>query len=1683
MSSIARCATVVFVDASTPDYQTLIAGIHPDTDVYILNAEQDGIQQITTYLAGRSNISSVHIVSHGSGGSLHLGSTVLNSSTLEHYSAALQSWSAALTDDADILLYGCNIAKGEGSAFVQQLAALTGADLAASTNLTGRAAHGGDWTLEYTTGSIEAGNPFNPDTLNQYLGTLAAFTAGSIVVLRIGDGSAALTSAATAVFLDEYDTSGNLLQSIPLPTAVSGSNRRLTLSGTSLSQGSLTLSVDGQFLTVAGYDAAVGTPNVQNTSSNTVNRVVARINGNGDIDTSTRISDGFNQGELRGVITTDGTAFWVAGISSNNSGGVRYVSYGSAGTSTQLTTPDRAARALGIYDGQLYLTATGGGFVGLNTVGTGTPTSGSQTLTLRASMSSTNNPYEFVMLDRDVSIAGVDTLYIADHSTHATSASTRGIHKFSFDGTNWVSRGRYDVDQFIGLTGKVVGSTVELFATQGTGTGNALVKIVDSAAFNQNISGSLTTLATAGTNQTFRGVAFSPSAVVNLPPVANNGALTTDEDNEFFGTLSGSDPEGAGLTYSIVNQPANGTVTITNAATGAYTFTPNANFNGSDAFTFRVNDGVNNSSIATVTVTVNPVNDAPMAVNLIISANEDEEISSGFLLGLDADGDTLTYEIVTAPTKGVVMITNTTTGAFTYTPNANANGADSFTYRVFDGTVYSIPATVTVAIAPVNDAPTASDIVVNTDEDVATSGFLLGSDVDGDALTYQIVTAPTKGVVTITNAATGAFTYTPNANANGADSFTYRVFDGTVYSSPATVTVAIAPVNDAPTASGIIVNTDEDVATSGFLLGADVDGDALTYQIVTAPTKGVVTITNAATGAFTYTPNANANGADSFTYRVFDGTVYSSPATVTVAIAPVNDAPQVSNSNLTTTRNQPQSGTISATDIDGDTLTYSVVTAPANGTLTSFDAATGAFTYLPNAGYVGSDSFSFQANDGSGAPNALSNVATVNITVNFGNNVPIANSSSQTTNEDVAVSGMLSGTDGDNDPLTYAIVTGPSQGSITAFDSSTGAFTYTPNANANGSDSFSFRVFDGYAESDPVTVTITITPVNDVPVANAATLSTRTGKTETGVLTATDVEGDPLSFSLVSPPANGTVMIINAQTGEYTYTPNAGFSGSDSFTFRANDGTDDSAPATISITVGPNSAPIANNGSLTTRANVDKAGMLVATDPDGDLILFSIVTAPSHGTVVITNTATGAYVYTPNPGYSGTDSFTFRANDGIFDSAPGTVSVVVAANQAPALTSPLPRRDVTEKQLFTAQIPVNAFVDPDGDSLTYAATLADGSPLPAWLTFNPASRTFSGTPTSAHVGTIALRVVATDPSGAQGEGTFTLTVLNVNDAPVLQKPISDQTAVTGKGFSLVLDADTFVDVDAGDVLTYSAGLSNGNPLPAWLTFDPVTRTFSGTPAGENVGSYRVVVRATDRSGISVADEFDLVVKLGGSSSGGGHKGRPKKLNRIVGSPKSDVLKGTRLGDRIAGGNGNDLMRGLWGADLMLGGDGTDRMMGGRGNDTLIGGRGADALFGGAGDDVLVAGETTDLQRSFAKSAEVDRQAIAPNILKGGKGNDLLVSGGRSDVMMGSAGRDTFVLAQHGNPDFIRDFKIGTDVIGLAQGLTFGELRIQQFSKGTRILLDGSNEVIAELSGVQANRLTAASFVRVARLPF
>src|SRR5690606_24767904 len=161
------------------------------------------------------------------------------------------------------------------------------------------------------------------------------------------------------------------------------------------------------------------------------------------------------------------------------------------------------------------------------------------------------------------------------------------------------------------------------------------------------------------------------------------------------------------------------------------------------------------------------------------------------------------------------------------------------------------------------------------------------------------------------------------------------------------------------------------------------------------------------------------------------------------------------------------------------------------------------------------------------------------------------------------------------------------------------------------------------------------------------------------------------------------------------------------------------------------------------------------------------------------------------------------------------------------------------------------------DVLTYTATLSGGAALPNWLDFDPATRTFSGTPTNSDVGTITIVLTANDNNGGTVTDTFDLIVANTNDAPTVANPISNQNATEDLLFSFQFDDVVFADVDVGDVLTYTATLSGGELLPAWLEFDPATRTFSGTPTNDDVGTITIVVTANDSNGGTVTESFDL----------------------------------------------------------------------------------------------------------------------------------------------------------------------------------------------------------------------------------
>ena len=565
------------------------------------------------------------------------------------------------------------------------------------------------------------------------------------------------------------------------------------------------------------------------------------------------------------------------------------------------------------------------------------------------------------------------------------------------------------------------------------------------------------------------------------PPVASPTSITATEDISVSAILMASDPQKDPLTYSIVDNGSKGLATISDAATGVVSYLPNTNETGSDTFTFKTNDGSSDSNIATVTVTIDPINDAPVAQagNLTIS---EDTADSGVVVATDVDSSTLSYSIVSNGGKGTAII-NATTGAYTYTPNPDVYGSDSFSFRAYDGFLDSNTATITVTINPDNDAPVAQAGDLSTNEDTTGNGMLVATDAENQTLNYSIVTNGSKGTATITNATTGAYTYTPNPDVYGSDSFSFRAYDGFLDSNTATITVTINPDNDAPVAQAGDLSTNEDTTGNGMLVATDAENQTLNYSIVTNGSKGTATITNATTGAYTYTPDLDANGGDTFTFKANDGSSDSNTAIITVTINPDNDAPVAQNGSLTTDEDTAGGGVVVATDPDNPTLDYSIVSNGGKGTAIITNATTGAYTYTPDSDANGDDTFTFRANDGS----SDSNTATVTVTINPLNDPPVAAGSCSTTSQAETLIGFLDATDPDiSDLLTYGLgadgtggdgpITTAKGGTVNIVDLATGEFTYLPATgygDKRGMDSFEYQVSDD-TDSDSATQTVIV---------------------------------------------------------------------------------------------------------------------------------------------------------------------------------------------------------------------------------------------------------------------------------------------------------------------------------------------------------------------------------------------------------------------------------------------------------------------------------------------------------------------------------------------------------------------------------------------------------------------------------
>ena len=820
-------------------------------------------------------------------------------------------------------------------------------------------------------------------------------------------------------------------------------------------------------------------------------------------------------------------------------------------------------------------------------------------------------------------------------------------------------------------------------------------------------------------------------------------------------------------------------------------------------------------------------NTAPVANAQTVTTNEDTA-KTITLTGSDSDGDPLTYSVVTQPGHGTLSGTAPT---LIYTPAANYNGADSFTFKVTDGIIDSAAATVSITVTPVNDAPVANAQSVTTNEDTAKTITLSGSDVDGNPLTYSVVTQPGHGALSGT---APNLTYTPAVNYNGADSFTFKVNDGTADSASATVSITVTPVNDAPVANAQAVTTNEDAAAAITLAGSDVEGSPLTYSVVTQPAHGTLSGT---APNLTYTPAANYNGADNFTFVVNDGTVNSTAATVSITVTLVPDAPVANSQSVTTAEDAPIAIILTGLDPDGDPLTYSVVSAPSHGALSG---AVPNLTYTPVANYNGPDSFTFVANDGT----SNSAPATVSITVSPVNDAPAADAQSVGTAEDTAVAVTLTGSDIDGDALAFSVTAGPAHGALSGAAPN---LVYTPDANYNGPDSFAFKVNDGTVDSASATVSIAVSAVNDAPVAADGSAVTAQDSPVAITLIGSDVDGDPLTFSVTAGPSHGT---LSGGASDLIYTPDLGYNGPDSFAFVVNDGSANSAEAAVSITVTEsNVPPVADAQAVATQEDTLLAITLTGSDGDGDPLTYRIVSGPSHGTL---NGVAPDLTYTPDADHNGSDSFSFVANDGMVDSSPAAISIdVTPVNDAPAANS---QTAATAED--SALVLALTGSDVDGDPLTYRVVDS-----PAHGTLDGAAPDLTYTPAANYNGPDSFTFVVNDGAADSTPAAVSVTVSPVNDSPAA----ADQAVAANEDTAVVVTLSG-ADPD-GDPLTYRlvSGPSHGplSGLAPDLTYTPAAN-YSGSDSFTFVVNDGTVDSGTATVTVAVAAVNDAPVADGQS---------------------------------------------------------------------------------------------------------------------------------------------------------------------------------------------------------------------------
>jgi gliding motility-associated-like protein len=946
---------------------------------------------------------------------------------------------------------------------------------------------------------------------------------------------------------------------------------------------------------------------------------------------------------------------------------------------------------------------------------------------------------------------------------------------------------------------------------------------------------------------------------VDDAPIANADTETTTEDTPLTSTvvpndvLSGDGGNVFNNACPLCTSTSNGTLVFN--SDGTYTYTPNANFNGTDEFIYQLCDVDGDCDTAIVTITINSTNDVPTANADTETTNEDTPVTIEVLTNDTFGGDgpsTGTITVTEQPSNGTVTVDDNgtpndpTDDELVYTPNPNFNGSDTLIYQICDANNDCDTALVVITITPVDDAPIANADTETTTEDTPLTSTVVPNDVlsgDGGNVfnnACPLCTSTSNGTLVFNS--DGTYTYTPNANFNGTDEFIYQLCDVDGDCDTAIVTITINSTNDVPTANADTETTNEDTPVTIDVLNNDTfggDGPSTgTITVTEQPTNGTVTVEDNGTpndptdDELVYTPNPNFNGSDTLIYQICDANNDCDTALVVITITPVDDAPIANADTETTTEDTPLTSTVVPNDVlsgDGGNVFNNacpLCTSTSNGTLV-FNSD-GTYTYTPNANFNGTDEFIYQLCDVDGD----CDTAIVTITINSTNDVPTANADTETTNEDtpVTIEVLTNDTFGGDGPSTGTITVTeqPSNGTVTVDDNGTpndptdDELVYTPNPNFNGSDTLIYQICDANNDCDTALVVITITPVDDAPIANADTETT----TEDTPLTSTVVPNDVLSGDggnvfnnacpLCTSTSNGT-LVFNSD-GTYTYTPNANFNGTDEFIYQLCDVDGDCDTAIVTITINStNDVPTANADTETTNEDTPVTIDVLNNDTFGgdgpSTGTITVTEQPTNGTVTVEDNGTpndptdDELVYTPNPNFNGSDTLIYQICDANNDCDTALVVITIT----PVDDAPIANADTettTEDTPLTSTVVPNDVLSGDGGNVFNNACPLCTSTSNGTLVFN-SDGTYTYTPNANFNGTDEFIYQLCDVDGDCDTAIVTITINSTNDVPTANadtETTNEDTPVTIE----VLTNDTFGgDGPSTGTITVTEQPSNG----------------------------------------------------------------------------------------------------------------------------------------------------------------------------------------------------------------------------------------------------------------------------------